>query len=183
MIKLRPRRPAGPVQYVNAFCETRGSAIHGQGVFATRRLRKGMRVIEYIGERIDKEESNRRGLELFEKSRKTGGASVYIFDVNEDWDLDGDKPYNPARLINHSCEPNCEMVDEDSRLYLYALRDIEKGEELSFDYGYDIGHYLDHPCRCGKPGCVGYIVSTPQRPKLLRMLRRKNKGRSLLKKD
>lgn len=181
MHKLRPHQSSPQRERVNAFCEARTSAIHGQGLFATRRMRKGMRVIEYLGERIDKEESNRRGLELFEQAKETGGASVYIFDVNEDWDLDGDKPYNPARLINHSCEPNCEMVNEDDRLYLYALRDIEKGEELSFDYGYDIEHYMDHPCRCGTPSCVGYIVNSAQRPKLRRMLKRKEKERSLVK--
>lgn len=167
---------------VNAFCEARQSIIHGKGLFSTRPIRKGTKIIEYLGERIDKEESNRRGLELFEESQKTGGASVYIFDVNEEWDLDGDKPYNHARLINHSCEPNCEMVNDDDRLFLYALKDIKKGEELSFDYGYDIAHYKDHPCRCGKPSCVGYIVNTAQRKKLLRMLSRKRKGRPVYSK-
>lgn len=161
---------------VNAFCEARQSVIHGKGIFSTRPIRKGVKIIEYLGERIDKEESNRRGLELFEKSLKTGGASVYIFDVNDEWDLDGDKPYNHARLINHSCEPNCEMVNEDDRLFLYALKDIRKGEELSFDYAYDMEHYKEHPCRCGTRSCVGYIVNSAQRKKLKRMLARKNNG-------
>jgi len=141
------------------------------GVFASRRIRKGTRIIEYLGERIDKEESNRRGLELFEQAKQTGGASVYIFDLNLKWDLDGDKPYNDARLINHSCDPNSEMVNEDDRLFLFALRDILPGEEITFDYGYDIEHFLDHPCRCGAPGCVGYIVSRAQWPQLKRRLR------------
>ncbi len=56
-----PKRPL-PVKQSNAFCEVRKSPIHGMGVFASRRIRKGTRIIEYIGERIDKEESNRRGL-------------------------------------------------------------------------------------------------------------------------
>lgn len=163
---------------VNAFCEIRNSPIHGQGVFATRRIRKGTRVIQYKGEFIDKEESNRRGLALFEESQKTGGASVYIFDLNDEWDMDGNKPYNPARLINHSCDPNCEMVNEDDELWLFAIKEIKKGEELSFDYGYDIEHYMDHPCRCGSPNCVGYIVAGSQREKLRRRLqRKKNRGK------
>jgi len=141
-------------------------------MFAIRKIRKGTRIIEYVGELVDKDESNRRGLELFEKSRQTGGASVYIFDLNEKWDLDGDKSYNDARLINHSCDPNAEMVNEDDRLFLFALRDILPEEEITFDYGYDIEHFLDHPCRCGTPQCVGYIVSRSQWPLLKRKLRR-----------
>lgn len=165
-----PRRPQ-PLYQINAFCEIRLSPIHGKGVFASRFIRKGTRIIEYLGERIDKKESNRRGLALFEEASKSGGASVYIFDVNEQWDLDGNKPFNHARLINHTCEPNTEMVNEEDRLFLFALRDIRKGEELSFDYGYDIEHFLDHPCRCGKPGCVGYIVSRSQWAQLRKRLR------------
>jgi SET domain-containing protein len=165
------RRPR-LVKPVNAFCEIRRSPIHGQGMFAIRKIRKGTRIIEYVGELVDKEESNRRGLELFEKSRQTGGASVYIFDLNDKWDLDGDKSYNDARLINHSCDPNAEMVNEDDRLFLFALRDILPEEEITFDYGYDIEHFLDHPCRCGTPQCVGYIVSRSQWPLLKRKLRR-----------
>lgn len=171
-----PRRPM-PLKQINPFCEIRNSVIHGKGVFASRLIRKGTRIIEYIGEKIDKEESNRRGLALFEAAQKTGGASVYIFDVNESWDLDGDKPYNHARLINHSCDPNTEMVNEDDRLFLFALRDILPEEELTFDYGYDIEHFLDHPCRCGAPNCVGYIVSRSQWPQLRKRLKgRKRKA-------
>jgi SET domain-containing protein len=172
-----PKRPL-PVKQSNAFVEVRKSPIHGMGVFASRRIRKGTRIIEYIGERIDKEESNRRGLALFEESQKTGGASVYIFDLNDKWDLDGNKPYNDARLINHSCEPNSEMVNEDDRLFLFALRDILPGEEITFDYGYDIEHFLDHPCRCGTDSCVGYIVSRSQWKQLKRRLQR-GKGKKV----
>jgi len=165
---------------VNAFCEIRFSPIHGRGVFARRRVRKGAKLIEYRGELIDKDESNRRGLALFEESQKTGGASVYIFDLDEKHDLDGNKSWNPARLINHSCAPNAEMVDEEGRLFLYALREIRKGEEITFDYGYDIEHFLDHPCRCGAPECVGYIVSRAQWKQLRKRLK-KQPGRSLVK--
>ena len=169
-----PKLPR-PVKQVNAFCEIRRSPIHGLGVFSSRSIRKGTRMIEYIGELIDKEESNRRGLELFEESQKTGGASVYIFDLNESNDLDGNKPYNDARLINHSCEPNAEMVNEDDHLWLFALRDIRPGEEITFDYGYDLEHFMDHPCRCGTAGCVGYIVSREQWPALKRALRKRSR--------
>ena len=166
-----PRRP-NLVKEVNPFCEVRQSPIHGRGVFASRKIRKGTRIIQYVGEMIDKEESNRRGLALLEESKKTGGAAVYIFDLNDEWDLDGNKEYNDARLINHSCEPNAEMVNEEDELWLYALRDILKGEEISFDYGYDIEHFLEHPCRCGSNSCVGFIVASTDRDKLRKRLRR-----------
>ena len=168
-----PKIPS-PVKHVNPFCEVRRSPIHGMGVFASRSIRKGTRIIEYIGELIDKEESNRRGLELLDESRKTGGAAVYIFDLNEEHDLDGNKPYNDARLINHSCDPNSEMVNEDDHLWLFALRDILPGEEITFDYGYDIEHFMDHPCRCGTSKCVGFIVSREQWPQLKRALRKRS---------
>lgn len=171
-----PKRPSR-VKQVNAFCEVRRSPIHGRGVFASRFIRAGARILEYRGELIDKEESNRRGLELFAESQKSGGASVYIFDLNEKWDLDGNKEYNDARLINHSCSPNCEMVNEDDRLFLYSLRAIRPEEELTFDYGYDIEHFLDHPCRCGSANCMGYIVSQSQWPQLRRRLKRKGHRR------
>ena len=169
---IRYPKRALSVKQVNPFCEVRQSAIHGRGVFASRPIKKGTRIIQYIGEKIDKEESNRRGLALFEESQETGGAAVYIFDLNEEWDLDGDKEYNDARLINHSCEPNAEMVNEDDELWLYALHDIRNGEEISFDYGYDLEHFLDHPCRCGTDSCVGYIVSQSQWKKLKKRLKR-----------
>ncbi|MFP4282675.1 MAG: SET domain-containing protein [Opitutales bacterium] len=165
------KRPSA--QRVNAFCEIRHSPIHGRGMFTRRSVRKGTKLIQYRGELIDKDESNRRGLELFEKAKRTGGASVYIFDLNETHDLDGNKEWNPARLINHSCEPNAEMVDEDGELFLYSLRPLRKGEEIAFDYGYDIAHFLEHPCRCGTPSCVGYIVSRSQWPRLRKLIRKK----------
>ena len=61
-------------------------------------------------------------------------------------DLDGNLPWNNARLINHSCEPNCEAITEDHQIFIYALRDIKAGEELFFNYGFDLESYEDHPC-------------------------------------
>lgn len=127
------------------------SSIHGTGGFARCDIPAGTRVIEYVGERIDKAEAQRR----------CEADNRYIFYLNEVWDIDGDMPWNPARFLNHSCVPNCESeLDEDEeRVWIITLRDIKAGEELSFNYGYDLAEYLDHPCRCGAPGCVGYIVS------------------------
>ncbi len=150
----------------NKYCEARQSPIHGTGLFATRPIHKGTKVIEYLGERISKAESERRGLARMEDSAKTGRGSVYVFELDNETDLDGAFDWNPARLINHSCDPNCEALNYDGRIWIVALRSIQAGEELTFDYGYDIRYHKDHPCHCGSPKCVGYIVRKDQRRRL-----------------
>ncbi|MEY3395858.1 MAG: hypothetical protein RL346_2095 [Verrucomicrobiota bacterium] len=143
-------------------CEVRGSSIHGRGVYATRDIAKDEKIIEYVGEIISKEESSKRGSEQHERSIHHGDAAVFIFNLSEKWDLDGNVPWNTARLINHSCEPNCEAWMKGKRIFIHAIRDIKAGEELSFDYGFDVECYEDHPCLCGRDSCVGYIVSREQ---------------------
>lgn len=156
--------------------EVRGSEIHGRGVYATEDIPEGTRIIEYIGELVDKEESERRAWKQHEHAEKTGDAAVYIFTLNKRWDIDGSVPWNTARLINHSCDPNCEAWVEGKRIFIYALRDIAKGEELGFDYGFDIECFEDHPCRCGSDQCVGYIVSRDQWGELRERLEAKGEG-------
>ncbi len=157
------------------WCEVRGSEIHGRGVYATTFIPQETQIIEYVGELIDKKESERRGLSQHEKSLKTGDAAVYIFTLTKNYDLDGNVPWNTARLINHSCAPNCEAQVDGRRIYIYSLRDINPGEELTFDYGFDVDCYEDHPCRCGDSECVGYIVSREQWPELDAKLRARNR--------
>lgn len=161
------------------FCEVRDSEIHGTGVYAAKSIPSGDRVIEYLGEKIDKEESERRANEQMEHAEKTGDAAVYIFTLSKKWDIDGNMPWNTARLLNHSCEPNCEAWIEGKRIFLYALRDIKLGEELTFDYGFDIENYEDHPCLCGREGCVGYIVSRDQWPELHKRIAEKENANGL----
>lgn len=125
------------------------SGIHGRGAFAIRPIPQGTRVIEYVGERISKAEA----LERCEANNE------FIFSLNETEDLDGNVSWNPARFINHCCAPNCEAQLEDERVWIVALRDIAPGEELTFNYGYDLVDYREYPCRCGSPACVGYMVA------------------------
>ncbi len=143
-------------------CEIRGSEIHGRGVYATQFIPAETKIIEYIGELVEKEESGRRGIVQQEKSAHSGDAAVYIFTLTRKYDIDGNVPWNTARLINHSCEPNCEAWNVGRKIFIHALRDVQEGEELTFDYGFDVDCYEGHPCRCGKDGCVGYIVSRSQ---------------------
>ena len=147
-------------------CEVRGSEIHGRGVYATTFIEKDARIIEYIGELIGKDESDRRGVAQHEKSLETGDAAVYIFTLSKNYDIDGNVPWNTARLINHSCAPNCEAWIEGRKIFIHALRDINPGEELTFDYGFDVDCFEDHPCLCGTPECIAYIVSREQWPEL-----------------
>jgi len=154
------------------FCEVRNSEIHGRGVYASCFIPKETKVIEYVGELVDKAESERRGLSQHSKSLQTGDAAVYIFTLSKNYDIDGTVPWNTARLINHSCRPNCEAWIEGRKIFIHSLCDIQAGDELTFDYGFDVDCYEDHPCLCGKEECVGYIVGRSQWPELMERLKR-----------
>ncbi len=125
------------------------SLIHGTGGFAKVDLQRGKCVIEYVGEKIDKSESLRR----CEQNNE------YIFALNEHFDMDGNVAWNPARFINHSCAPNCEAELAGDRIWIVAVQNIEEGQEITFNYGFDLEDYNGYPCRCGAPNCVGYIVA------------------------
>lgn len=157
-------------------CEVQGSSIHGRGVYATRDIPAGTKLIEYVGELIDKKESERRAWAQHAKAQSHGDAAVYIFTLTDKWDIDGDVPWNTARLINHSCDPNCEAWIEGKRIFIHSLRDIAAGEELTFDYAFDVECYEDHPCLCGRDGCVGYIVGREQWPRLREILAARKPG-------
>jgi SET domain-containing protein len=127
----------------------KSSSIHGIGGFARVDIPIGTRVIEYVGEIISKQES----LVRCERSNE------YIFAIDEERDLDGNVEWNPARFLNHGCEPNCEARFLEGRIWIVAIRDIGAGEELTFNYSYDLADYREHPCRCGAKTCVGYMVA------------------------
>ncbi len=141
---------------VPSWFELRPSAIHGTGAFARRCIPRGTHLTEYVGEKITKAESRHR----------CQAQNEYIFSLDEDWDLDGNVSWNPARFINHSCEPNCEAEYRDGRIWIVAQRDITAGEELTFNYGYDLTDYREYPCRCQAANCVGYIVADEFHPQL-----------------
>ncbi len=158
-------------------CRVASSPIHKRGLFATADIKAGTEIIQYVGEKISKEESTRRALEWEEKARKSGSGLVYIFELDEDWDLDGRRGRNPARYMNHSCDGNCEAINSDGEIWIVARQDINEGEELTYDYGYDMEHFLDHPCECGADSCIGFIVREDQRKKVRKLLRKKKKNK------
>lgn len=149
------------------------SGIHQRGMFAKCFIPEGTYIVEYIGERISKEESTRRAIEWEQHAREEDKGIVYIFELNDEIDIDGNTEDNPARLINHSCDENAESVVVDDAIWIQAKKDIEEGAEITFDYGYDMEHFLEHRCCCGSEKCFGYIVRRDQRKKLKRMLNRK----------
>lgn len=148
----------------------RSSSIHNRGIFARCDIPNDVPIIEYIGEKITKAESTRRAEALVDKAKKTGGAAVYVFTLNQRHDVDGAKGRNPARYINHSCAPNCEAYVIRGRIWIYSIREIKDGEELTYNYGFDVDTWDDHPCCCGAERCVGFIVEEKQWPKLLRKM-------------
>jgi SET domain-containing protein len=151
----------------------RRSGIHGRGVFARRDIKKGEKIIEYVGDKLTKAESDKRASMRIAQSKKSGGGAVYIFVLNSRWDIDGNVSWNPARLINHSCDPNCQAYEVRGHIWIYARRAIKAGEELSYNYGFDLEHWEEHPCRCGAKQCVGHIVDRKHWSSLAKLKRKK----------
>jgi uncharacterized protein len=137
----------------------RSSGIHGKGVFARERIPAGARLIEYRGERISNEEADRR-YPLGDEPHHT-----FLFSVDDEIVIDAAFRGNMARWINHCCEPNCDAVIEDGRVYIESVREIAAGEELTYDYNFILeerhtpAQKRRYPCICGAPGCRGTILA------------------------
>ena len=132
--------------------KSRKSNIHRHGLSAATNIKKGQKIIQYKGKKVS--------LSKVEKDQKYNNEKeIYLFNLNKRYDLDGDFKYNTARLINHSCNPNCEVLEDNKKLWIFAMRDIKKNEELTYDYGFAFDKdYKQYVCKCGANNCVGYIV-------------------------
>jgi SET domain-containing protein len=154
----------------------RTSKIQGRGVFALRRIRKGKRIIEYIGEKISNEEAEKRYPDDTSERHHT-----FLFELDEETIVDAATGYNISRYINHSCSPNCEAIIDDGHIYIDARKDIKKGEELTYDYSFDVeGRYTKellkwYVCYCGSRRCRGTILKP--RPKKRKKLPEKGRRR------
>jgi SET domain-containing protein len=168
----RGKQPAASRKMPPEICLGR-SGVHGYGLFARDFIPKDARIIEYVGERITKAEAERREERRLARLATGEDGCVYVFELNQRHDIDGNVPWNPARRINHSCGPNCETQNVRGHIWVVASRDIAPGEELSYDYGFDFSEWQDHPCRCGAKECVGYIVKSSQRWRVRRKLAEK----------
>ena len=139
------------------------SPIDRTGLFAAQDILKGTRIIQYIGEKIPKRESQER----------LDDGNEYIFYLNTRYDIDGRTLKNTARYINHSCDPNC-VIDYTGRaIWIVAARDIATGEELSYNYGFPPDECADYPCHCGAQNCCGYILD----PKYWGLIQRQESSR------
>jgi SET domain-containing protein len=148
--------------------EVRHSKVHGYGVFALRRIRKGTIVTEYIGDRISHAEADARY-----ENKAADDNHTFLFTVDARTVIDGGVGGNDARYINHGCDPNCESSTENRRVFIEAIRTIQAGEELAYDY--QIQRDADDPpnvdeifaCRCGAAACRGSMLEARKvkRPK------------------
>ncbi len=145
----------------------RNSTIHGRGVFATRAIKKGERVIEQKGTRITHAECDSLD------SNSTESGHTFLFTLNDDYVIDTNRGGNAARWINHGCTPNCESEYEEDdlgrshndRIFINAVRNIKIGEELTYDYLITLDE--DHTdemkkiwqCLCGAKHCTGTMLA------------------------
>ena len=154
-----------PEMRTSRWIEVRDSPIHGKGVFAARRIPKGTRVIEYLGDRITHKQADDRYVDHDPNDNHT-----FLFIVDRHVVIDAGVGGNGARFINHSCDGNCESIIQERRVFIESTRLIEKGEELGYDY--EIGREKDDPddvdeifaCRCGSPKCRGTMLYPAEKP-------------------
>ena len=147
---------------------TRRSKVQGRGVFATRDVTEGERIVEYTGARISSDQADAQSPDDDRLRRH----HTFLFAVDAEVVIDGAEGGNDARFINHSCDPNCEVVITRGRVFIHAIRDIPVGSELFYDYWYvtDESYTLEdlrriYPCRCGSAACRGTLARPPKRAK------------------
>jgi SET domain-containing protein len=165
--KATPARTA-PAKRKNALkpkIVVKTSRIHGRGVYAARKLHKGERIIEYRGERITWKECDRRP-----PSDPNDPNHTFFFSLSDGKHvIDANVRGNVARWINHGCDPNCETEEDDGRVWIQALRDIRRGEELSYDYGLIVDERItptlkkQYQCLCGAKNCRGTMLAPRKR--------------------
>ena len=144
----------------NPYLELRTSGIQGTGAFASRSIRKGTRIIEYVGQRISWRTADKRY-----NDEKMGRHHTFLFTVDEKVVIDGAVNGNAARFVNHSCDGNCEAIDDRKRIFIEARRNIKAGEELLYDYQYErtdehtAEDEVFYACRCTSAKCRGSILA------------------------
>jgi len=159
----KPAADAAPVVWHTV----RRSRLHGTGVFARRAIPAGTRILEYAGKRISSKEADQR-----HPVNPDDPFHTFFFSLSSGKVIDGGDKGNDARWINHCCEPNCETQEgrHGKRVYVVALRDIARGEELTYDYGLVIDEPLtdelkrDYACLCGASSCRGTMLALMVEP-------------------
>jgi SET domain-containing protein len=162
---MKPSRAAAPAALPSRpAIAVRNSKVHGNGVFATRKIAAGTCVIEYQGDRVTAREAARRS-----GKDPDNPFHTFFFSLENGKLIDGDSNGNDARWINHCCAPNCEAREEDGQIFIYALRDIRRGEELHYDYGLVVEERhtaavkRSYACLCGAEECRHTMLAPKRR--------------------
>jgi uncharacterized protein len=185
----RSKKPAksAPIPSTSPLVTVYESPIHGRGLRALVPIKKGSRVIEYLGERVSHDEADRR----YDLKGQDDGHT-FLFIASNRTVIDAGVNGNEARYVNHSCAPNCETVIERSRVYIEAIRDIKPGDELGYDYQLtwastdDPAELANYACRCGAKRCRGTMLDRHPldlKDKLEALERKKQRERAKKKKD
>jgi SET domain-containing protein len=162
----------------NKWIIVRHSKVHGYGCFARCDIKKGTRLIEYVGDRISHKQADKRYEDADPNDNHT-----FLFIADRKTVIDASFGGNESRFINHSCDGNCTSEIEKGRVFIDATRDIRKGEELGYDY--QIPRDRNDPpnvdkvyaCRCGSPKCRGTMLWPAKRPKPRKKVKTKAKPR------
>jgi SET domain-containing protein len=166
----------------NKWIIVRHSKVHGYGCFARCDIKKGTRLIEYVGDRISHKEADKRYEDADPNDNHT-----FLFIADRKTVIDASFGGNESRFINHSCDGNCTSEIEKGRVFIDATRDIRKGEELGYDYQIprDRNDPLNvdkiYACRCGSPKCRGTMLWPAKRPKPRKKVKAKSKSKSTSK--
>ena len=157
--KPSARKPATP-RTRGPRTQVRSSGVHGKGMFAVAPIAEGDVVIEYTGEIISWTEALRR-----HPHDPSNPDHTFYFHIDDKTVIDGKVSGNSAKWINHGCDANCEADEVDGRIFVTALRNIEPGEELNYDYGLILeGRHTakikkQFECRCGAMKCRGTMLA------------------------
>jgi SET domain-containing protein len=144
--------------------QVRRSGVHGKGVFALQAIAQGSRIIEYKGQIITWPEALRR-----HPHNPAEPNHTFYFHIDDKHVIDANVDGNAARWINHACDPNCRAEEIDGRVFIEALRDLQPGEELFYDYGLIIDERYtpklkkEYECRCGAPNCRRTMLAPKRR--------------------
>ena len=144
--------------------QVRRSGVHGRGVFAVTPIARDEVIIEYTGEVIGWPEALRR-----HPHDPNDPNHTFYFSLEGGWVIDAKVGGNSSRWINHACEPNCQADETDGRVFIRALRDLQPGDELFYDYGLVLDERQtaklkkQYACRCGSPTCRGTMLAPKAR--------------------
>ena len=146
----------------------------GKGLYASKNIKAGTKIIDYIGKIVTNKQ-------IDESDKYDNSKPIYLFTLNKRYTLDGDFSWNIAGLINHSCENNCEYEGKGLKIWVTAIKDIKKGEELTCDYGFGYDKdYRQFPCKCRSKNCCGFIIREESRWRLNQKFSMSNKKKLIL---